>query len=107
MTSDVINSSTCINANWKNVEGDKLAMIVFWYPPAPAISVILVTLGLNMFWRKSFVLLRDIPIVVLFEMLAMAIYQRGHNRFMCQQYFGPGLLGFYVILWKWISKVLS
>ena len=105
MTLNVINASTCMNT--KHLEDDKLAMIIFWYPSASTVSVILATLGFNMFWRKSFVLLRDIHIVVLFEILAMAFYQLGHNRFMCQQYFGPGLLGCYVILYKWISKVMS
>ena len=105
MTLNVINASTCMNT--KHLEDDKLAMIIFWYPSASTVSVILATLGFNMFWRKSFVLLRDIHIVVLFEILARAFYQLGHNRFMCQQYFGPGLLGCYVILCKWISKVMS
>ena len=105
MTLNVINASTCMNT--KHLDDDKVAMIILWYPCASTVSVILATLGFNMFWRKSFVLLRDIHIVVLFEILAMAFYQLGHNRFMCQQYFGPGLLGCYVILCKWISKVMS
>ena len=107
MTLDVINASTCMNINGKQLEDDKPAMIVFWYSSASAVTVILATLGLNMFWRKSFVLFRDIPIVVLFEILAMVIFQIGCKRFMCQQYLVPGLLGFDVILYISISKVMS
>ena len=102
-----MNATNCMNTNGKHLEDDKPAMLVFWYSSAPAVSVILATLGFNMFWRKSFVLFRDIPIVVLFEILAMAIFPIGCKRFMCQQYLVPGLLGFDVILYKLISKVIS
>ena len=107
MIMNVINTSTCMNTNGEHLEDDKPAMIVFWYSSASAVSVILATLGFNMFWRKSFVLFRDIPFVVLFEILAMAIFQIGCKRFTCQQYLVPGLLGFDLILYKSISKVMS
>ena len=49
--------------------------------------IVLTAFGFNMFWRKSFILSRDLMLVILCETIAFAIFLASHFDFMAKDQF--------------------